>query len=74
MWSRHARPSPGTTHPQVLSLASEFYFRTGDLKAAEDMLERSLAVSGREAETGETASTYGDLGLIYRTRGELDRA
>ena len=59
---------------EVLSLAYEFYHRTGDLKAAEDMLERWLAISGREAETGDTAAAYGNLGLIYRTRGELDRA
>jgi tetratricopeptide (TPR) repeat protein len=58
----------------VLSLAHEFYYRTGDLKAAEDMLERWLAISGREAETGDTAAAYGNLGLIYQTRGELDRA
>jgi tetratricopeptide (TPR) repeat protein len=58
----------------VLYLAYEFYHRTGDLKAAEDMVECWLAISGREAETADTAAAYGNLGLIYRTRGELDRA
>ncbi len=69
-----AKAHEGTTNLRVLSLAYEFYYRTGDLKAAEDMLERWLAISGREAETGETAAAYGNLGLIYRTRGDLERA
>ena len=69
-----AKAHEGTTNLQVLYLAYAFYHRTGDLKAAEDMLERWLAISGREAETDETAAAYGNLGLIYRTRGELDRA
>ena len=69
-----ARAHEGTTHPWVLNLASEFYYRTGDLKAAEDMLERWLAISGREAETEDTAAAYGNLGILYKTRGELDRA
>ncbi|MGI8426825.1 MAG: tetratricopeptide repeat protein [Actinomycetota bacterium] len=72
-----AKAHQGTTNLQVLSLATEFYYRTGDLKAAEDMVERRLAISGREAETADTADTaaaYGNLGVIYRTRDELDRA
>ncbi|MGH8590857.1 MAG: tetratricopeptide repeat protein [Gammaproteobacteria bacterium] len=69
-----ARAHEGTTNLRVLSLAYEFYRRTGDLKAAEDMLERWLAISGREAETGDTAAAYGNLGVIYQTRGELERA
>jgi uncharacterized protein DUF4062/tetratricopeptide repeat protein len=69
-----AKAHEGTTHLPVLSLAFAFYFRTGDLKAAEDMLERCLALSGREAETGDTATAYGNLGGIYQTRGELPAA
>ncbi|MDQ3583719.1 MAG: tetratricopeptide repeat protein, partial [Pseudomonadota bacterium] len=69
-----ARAHEGTTNLRVLSLAFEFYHRTGDLKAAEDMLERWLAISGREAQTGDTAAVYGNLGIIYGTCGELDRA
>ena len=65
-----ARAHEGTTNLQVLYLAYEFYRRTGDLKAAEDMVERRLAISGREAETADTAAAYGNLGVIYRTRGE----
>jgi len=69
-----ARAHEGTTNLEVLYLAYSFYRRTGDLKAAEDMLERWLAISGREAEAGDTAAAYGNLGLIYRARGDLDRA
>jgi tetratricopeptide (TPR) repeat protein len=69
-----AKAHEGTTNLQVLSLAFKFYYRTGDLKTAEDMLERWLAISGREAETGETAAAYGNLGVIDQTRGEIDRA
>ncbi len=69
-----AQAHEGTTNLKVLSLANEFYRRTGDQKAAEDMHERWLAISGRGAETGNTAAAYGNLGIIYGTRRELDRA
>jgi len=64
----------GTTNLHVLYLAFEFYHRTGDLKAAEDMVERWLAISGPVAETADTAAAYGNFGLVYRTRCDLDRA
>jgi tetratricopeptide (TPR) repeat protein len=69
-----AKALDGTTDLWVLYLAYEFYDRTGDLSAAEQMLERWLAISGRDAETADTAAAYGNLGLIYRTRGDLDQA
>lgn len=69
-----AKAHTGTTQLRVFYLACEFYMRTGDLIAAEQMLERWLAISGRDAETAETAAALGNLGLIYRTRGDLDRA
>jgi tetratricopeptide (TPR) repeat protein len=69
-----AKVHEGTANLHVLSLAYEFYRSTGDLKAAEDMAERWLAISGREAETTDTADAYGNLGLIYETQGEIDRA
>jgi len=69
-----ARAHEGTTNLRVLYLAYSFYRRTGDLKVAEDMLERWLAISGREAATGDTSAAYGNLGLIYQTCGEIDRA
>ena len=69
-----AKAHVGTTKLRVLYLAYEFYLRTGDLTAAEQMLERWLAISDRDAETAETAAALGNLGLIYKTRGDLERA
>ena len=69
-----AKATDGTTNLRVLSLAFEFYERTGDLTMAEEMLERWLAISGRDAKTANTAAALGNLGLIYQKRGELDRA
>ena len=64
----------GTTNLQVLDLAFEFYWQTGPLSTAEDMLQRWLAASGWDAQTADTAVALGNLGLIYHTRGDLDRA
>jgi tetratricopeptide (TPR) repeat protein len=64
----------GTTRLRVLYLSYNFYLRTGDLSAAEQMLERWLALSGPDAENAATAAALGNLGVIYRTRGDLDRA
>ncbi|MEK6263075.1 MAG: tetratricopeptide repeat protein [Planctomycetota bacterium] len=69
-----AKATDGTMNLQVLSLAHQFYDHTGDLTTSEQMLERLLAVSGKNAVTLDTAAALGDLGLIYRMRGELDRA
>jgi tetratricopeptide (TPR) repeat protein len=69
-----AKATDGTNNLDILDLASEFYERIGELAAAEQMLERCLAISGLDAETANTAAAYGNLGLIYQTRGELDRA
>ncbi len=69
-----AQATDGTVNLRVLFLASLFYFRTGDLATAKELLERWLAVSGPDAKTADTASALGNLGLIYRTQGELGRA
>lgn len=69
-----AKATDGTTNLDVLFLAFEFYERTGDLATAEELLERWLALSGRDAETADTAIAQCNLGLIYSTRGELDLA
>ena len=69
-----AKAHMGTTQLRVLDLAYDFYERTGDLAAAEQMLDRWLAISGRDAETADTAAALGNLGGIYQTRGELNRA
>ena len=64
-----AKATEGTTNFRVLYLAYKFYYRTGDLTTAEQVLDRWLGISGRDAESAETASAYGNLGRIYRTRG-----
>src|SRR5262245_27881183 len=69
-----AKATVGTTNLQGLDLGFEFYWRTGPLSAAEEMLQRWLAVSGWDAQTADTATALGNLGLIYHTRGDLDRA
>jgi tetratricopeptide (TPR) repeat protein len=69
-----AKATDGTANLWVLNLAYEFYYRTADLATAEELLERCLAISGRDSETADTANALGNLGLIYWRRGELDRA
>ena len=69
-----AQALDGTTSLEVLSLASSFYRRTGELDVAEEIIRRWLAICGEESETPETAAALGDLALIYQTRGYLDIA
>lgn len=69
-----AKATDGTANLQVLFLGFEFYFRTGDLTNSEELLHRSLAISGPDAQSDESSAAISNLGLIYRTRGELDRA
>ena len=63
-----------TTNLKILSLAHEFFSRTGDLESAFRVLEQCLGLSGSENGSMETAAAYGNLGILYQTRGELDRA
>jgi tetratricopeptide (TPR) repeat protein len=69
-----AKATDNTASLSVLSLAFDFYHRTGDLETAEGLLERALAITGRDSETEATAAVLGNLGLIYEARGELSRA
>ncbi len=69
-----AKATDGTANLQVLYLAFQFYYRTGELAIAEELLERWLAISGPDAETASTAAALGNLAGIYHTRGDLDRA
>lgn len=63
-----------TTNLRILSLAYEFFYRTGDLASASDVLEKWLLISGRDQQSSNTAIAYNNLGNIYRTRGDLDCA
>jgi len=63
-----------TTNLRILSLAYEFYFRTGDLDAAFSVLEKWLNISGPDEISPEKAIAYGNLGNLYQTRGDLVHA
>lgn len=71
---KFAKVVEGTTNIRILFLAYEFYYRTGDLDAAEEMLQRWLAASGPEAETSDTAAAYGNLGIVCKARDDFDGA
>ncbi|MDH3997309.1 MAG: tetratricopeptide repeat protein [Desulfuromonadales bacterium] len=59
---------------KVLFLGYDFYERTGDLDAAFAVLDKWLSLSGEDKKTANTAAAYGNLGLLYATRGELEQA
>jgi tetratricopeptide (TPR) repeat protein len=63
-----------SNNAQVLHLAFEFYWRAGPLSAAEDVLQRWLAVNGWDTGTEETATALRNLGDIHFMRQELARA
>lgn len=69
-----AKATDGTKNLRILYLASEFYWRTGDLKTAEEMLTRWLAIGHPDAETTITSAAIGNLALIYKMHGDLDKA
>ena len=59
---------------RVLFLGYEFYYRTGDLDSALSVLEKWLNLSGPDEKSAGTADAYGNLGILYQTRGGLERA
>lgn len=63
-----------TSNLRILFLAYEFFYRTGDLNSAEMVMEHGLDLSGPDNQSAEKAAAYGNLGLVYKTRGDLDRA
>jgi len=63
-----------TSNLQILFLAYEFFYRTGDLNTAVDVLVKWLSVSGHDKATLNTAAAYGNLGNIHSTRGNLNLA
>ncbi|MFQ3245666.1 MAG: tetratricopeptide (TPR) repeat protein [Arenicella sp.] len=71
---KFAKAVDGTTNIKVLNLAYTFYRRTGELNLAETYLNRSLAISGKDSQSSQTAAAYGNLGNIYQIRGELEKA
>jgi len=69
-----AKALDGTTNLQILYLGYDFFNRIGDLDEAERLLQRWLAISGRDKQSPDTAAALGNLGLIARKRGNLDEA
>jgi tetratricopeptide (TPR) repeat protein len=69
-----AQALDGTTNLRILYLGYEFFARIGELDEAERLLQRWLAISGRDKQTAETADALGNLGLIVQTRGDLNGA
>jgi tetratricopeptide (TPR) repeat protein len=63
-----------TSNIRILYLAYEFFYRTGDLKSALNVLQRWLILSGPDKQSPNTAAAYGNLGNLYKTRGDIDRA
>jgi tetratricopeptide (TPR) repeat protein len=59
---------------RVLNLSYEFFNRTGDLNSAEQVIEKWLTLCGPDSNTSESAIALGNLGILYQTRGELERA
>ena len=62
----------GTVFGATLFLAYEFYFRTGDLAAAERVVGRIIAAPIQEKNIAAIA--LGSMAAIYDQRGQYDRA
>jgi tetratricopeptide (TPR) repeat protein len=52
----------------------DIYKTRGELKDAEEMYQKSLAISEALDNKGGMACCYGGLGMLYRVRGELEYA
>ncbi len=62
-----------TVHPRVLYLCYEFFQRVGELDAAQKAMGQLLDVAG-DADTAAKAVAYGNLGILYKVRGDLAQA
>ena len=69
---KFATATNGTTNGRILALAFQFYYRTGELDTAQEMLEIGLAALPEDSDA--RAVIYNDLGLVYEIRGLLDKA
>ena len=63
-----------TVDIRILYLGYEFFYRTGDIDSAFIAINKWLNISGHEKKNQNTSIAYGNLGLLYKTRGELCRA
>lgn len=58
----------------VLYLGYEFFNGTGDLDSAKKALEKWIDISGRDEKSQQTSAAFGNLGVIHKKQGELDKA
>jgi tetratricopeptide (TPR) repeat protein len=59
---------------RILSLGFEFFYRTGDIQSAQTVLNKWINLSGSKENSIKKSAAYGNLGILYKTRGELERA
>ncbi len=69
---RFAQALNGTSNVHILYHAYSFYRRTGDLSQSHHILERWVAAT--QPGSANRAAAYGNLGLLHKTRGDLDEA
>lgn len=69
-----AKAAEGTTSLQILKLAWEFYFRTGDLPEAEAIVKRWQALAGTDLANPESIEAYGNLGVIRQRQNRWKEA
>ncbi len=60
--------------PALLTSLANLASRRGELKEAEEMYRKSLAIDEELGRKEGMASDYGNLGNLYRIRGDLDTA
>jgi len=59
---------------QVLNLYAQFLHRIGLLDKAEEKLKQVAYIGEKTEDKGTLALAYGNLGILYKTRGESDKA
>ncbi len=67
-----AKATTGVVDPWAVLSYGVFLDRIGSLVRAEALFERALEIAGDDR--GAVAAAYGNLGLIYKTRGDLEQA
>lgn len=70
---KFSKLSAKTNNLKILYLSYLFYIRTGDVNAAEEIINKWLTLCNDDGSIG-IASAYGNLGIIFLARGEIDIA
>ena len=72
--SRFARAATETDSPFALNAFGNFLMRVGRLDQAEKQYNRAIQLAETLRDNEAKAGVYGNLGLIYQIRGDLDKA